>query len=190
MNAVIREPERPKLSYNITVRRHPARTIEALEILHAQGKHEQANKLLQQGDVCVRDHNIIVDSPDCGFDLIRQWLISALIGSNPFPYGPGYGEIGTGTTAVATTDTALATSVARTAISNAVNNGSGSTAILQFYFSDAILANTTYHEFGTFVGGGLTIGSGQMFNHVLFTSPYIKSSGNDTTCEVDFSLTN
>jgi hypothetical protein len=53
-----------------------------------------------------------------------------------------------------------------------------------------VLANTTYYECGSFIGGTSTIGSGNMFNHALFSSGYSKSAGTDTTLEIDIALSN
>jgi hypothetical protein len=51
-----------------------------------------------------------------------------------------------------------------------------------------VLANGTYYECGSFIGGSSTIGTGNMFNHALFSSPYSKSSGTDTTLEIDITI--
>ena len=59
------------------------------------------------------------------------------------------------------------------------------TAQLQFFFPDAVLANETYYECGSFISGSSTIGSGNMFNHALFATPYSKSAGTDSTLEID-----
>ena len=82
-------------------------------------------------------------------------------------------------------DTALTTPTNRASVSYGADNAFN-TAQLQFFFPDVVLANETYYEFGTFIGGSSTIGSGNMFNHALFTNPYSKSAGTDTTVEVDF----
>jgi hypothetical protein len=103
--------------------------------------------------------------------------------------GIAWGEIGTGNTAPANTDTALTTPTNRTTVSYAADSGFNE-AQIQFFFPDAALANETYYEFGTFIGGSSVIGSGNMFNHALFGTPYSKSSGVDTTVEVDFSFAN
>jgi hypothetical protein len=100
-------------------------------------------------------------------------------------FGIQYGEIGTGNTTPTASDTALTTPYARTVVSYAFDNGFN-TASIQFFFSDASLTNQTYYEFGTFIGGNSTIGTGNMFNHALFATPYTKSSGVDSTIEVDF----
>ena len=99
--------------------------------------------------------------------------------------GIAWGEIGTGTTSPINTDTALTTPTNRAPVSYAADVGF-SEAQIQFFFPDGVLANGSYTEFGTFIGGSSTIGSGNMFNHALFSNAYSKSSGTDTTVEVDF----
>jgi len=61
-------------------------------------------------------------------------------------------------------------------------------AVFQFFFPDSTLVNQIYYEFGTFVAGSNTANSGQIFNHALFTVPYSKSAGSDTTIEVDINI--
>jgi hypothetical protein len=99
--------------------------------------------------------------------------------------GIAWGEIGTGSTAPANTDTALTTPTNRTSVSYGADSAFNE-AQIQFFFPDAALANQTYYEFGTFIGGSSTIGSGNMFNHALFGTSYVKTAGTDTTVEVDF----
>ena len=99
--------------------------------------------------------------------------------------GIGWGEIGTGNTTPAVGDTALTTPFARMPVSYAADNGYNE-ADVQFFFPDALLTNQTYYEFGTFVGGGAALGSGNMFNHALFASPYSKSAGTDSTVQCSF----
>lgn len=101
--------------------------------------------------------------------------------------GIQWGEIGTGVAVPAQSNIALSVPTARTSVSYAADNGF-SIAQLQFFFPDGFIPNGTYTEFGTFVGGSSTIGTGNMFNHALFTSPYSKSAGTDTTVEVDFAF--
>jgi hypothetical protein len=103
--------------------------------------------------------------------------------------GIQWGEIGTGNTAPANTDTALTAPTNRASVSYAVDSGYNE-AQLQFFFPDASLANATYYEFGTFIGGSSAIGSGNLFNHALFSVPYSKSAGTDTTVEVDLTFSN
>ena len=173
----------------VTVRRHPAGAIDVMREQHKAGQHDAARRLLEKGEVMSVTKNIIVDSANCGLDLIVQWLVSGLNTFMAYPIGPQWGEIGTGVTAVTLADVALTTPTLREPISYAVDT-SFNEAQLQFFFPDGALANGTYTEFGTFVSTSASIGAGQMFNHALFSSPYSKTSGNDTTVEVDFVLGN
>jgi hypothetical protein len=86
-------------------------------------------------------------------------------------------------------DTGLISPTNRATVSFASDSGLN-TATLQFFFPDGSLLNTTYYEGGSFISGTSTIGTGQMFNHALFATPYSKTSGTDTTLEIDISLTN
>jgi hypothetical protein len=108
-------------------------------------------------------------------------------GSLPSTQPPASSTAGSISPAVG--DTALTTPSNRGAIAYAADLGFN-TAQLQFFFSDSVLANTDYYECGCFVGGNSTIGTGNLFNHALFTSPYSKSAGSDTTLEIDIALSN
>lgn len=126
--------------------------------------------------------NLVVSTAGYGRNLIAQ----RLGGTNTYSLNVTHGEMGTGTTPTANSDTALETPVARGALTSAavVNNA----VTLQFFFADGALANGTYYEFGSFIDGTGTIGTGRMFNHVLFGTPYNKGSGEDTTVEVDITI--
>lgn len=127
--------------------------------------------------------NLIMQNANYGMDMIIQRLCS----SNTYSLNVNYGEIGTGTTPATITDIALTTPVARVPIAVAQDNGYN-TAVLQFFFPDNSLTNSTYTEFGTFVDGSPSIGTGQIFNHALFASAYTKASGTDITVQVTISL--
>jgi len=133
----------------------------------------------------VQCSNLVMDSPGYGIDLIIQ----RLIGMNTYSLNILFGEIGTGATTPALADTALTAPTNRAAVGFQQNSGS-TDAIFQFFFADSQLANETYNEFGTFVDGTSTIGSGQIFNHALLSPAYTKVSGQDTTVQVDFSFAN
>jgi hypothetical protein len=182
-------PEGLKISGKVTVRSHPAGTLHLYESLVKLGRLELARELLADGKVEVVQKNLIVDSSNYGIDILVQYLISAYSGSFSFPLGIAWGEIGTGSTTPSAGDTALTTPTNRAAVSYAMDSGLN-TAVIQFFFPDSVLANETYYECGTFIGGSSTIGSGNMFNHALFETPYSKSSGTDTTLEVDISIAN
>ncbi len=172
----------------VIVRAHPAGTIDAYNALVAEGRIDEGQRLIRAGSVEVMQKNLVVDSLNYGLDILVQYLLSAYNGAFAFPLGIAYGEIGTGTTAPASADTALQTPTNRISITYGADSGFN-TAITQFFFPDSTLANTTYTEFGTFIGGSNTLGSGNMFNHALFSTPYSKSAGTDTTVEVDFQFT-
>ncbi len=171
----------------IIVRKHPAGTIHLYQSLMDMGRTELARKLIEEGEIAAKTHNLIVIGPNTGKDLIVQWLISGYSNALNYPYGPDFGEIGTGSATPTTSDTQLGNPIARSSLTYVVDDGM-TMARLQFFFPDATLPNQTYYEFGTFVGGSTVLGSGQMFNHALFSSPYSKSAGVDTTCEVDFAV--
>jgi len=181
--------EKLKISGTIIVRSHPAGTIVRYHELEAAGRLDEAQRLIQDGKVEVIQKNLVVDALNYGLDLLVQYLVSAYVGSLTYPLGIAWGEIGTGNTAPAASDTALTTPTNRATVSYAADSAY-TTAVVQFFFPDSVLSNTTYYEFGTFIGGTSSIGTGQLFNHALFSSPYSKSAGTDTTCEVDFAFSN
>jgi len=117
----------------------------------------------------------------------KSLILNRLNADNTYSLNITYGDIGTGTNTPAVSDTTLQTPTVRVAKAN----GSVSSNILSlfFFFSDAVLANGTYREFGSFVDGSATVSTGKIFNRVLFASPYVKASGEDTTVQVDFTLT-
>src|ERR1039457_1847344 len=133
----------------VTVRAHPAGTIDAYHALVAQGRLIEAQNLIKAGDVKVRQKNMIVWSLNCGFDILVQYLLSAYNGSLAIPLGIAWGEIGTGNTAPMNTDIALTTPTNRAPVSYAADSQYNE-AQLQFFFADGTLANTTYYEFGSF----------------------------------------
>lgn len=145
------------------------------------------------GDVRRRFHlhtavecsNLIMDSQNYGLDIIIQ----RLVGINTYSLNILYGEIGTGSTTPALNDTGLTAPTNRAIVGFQQDFGS-TDAILQFFFSDAVLANTTYNEFGTFIDGNTTVGTGQLFNHALLSPAYAKAAGTDTTVQVDINITN
>ena len=127
--------------------------------------------------------NLIVSSANYGRNIVAQ----RLGGMNTYTLNITHGEIGTGTTPPANSDTALTTPTVRGAMTQAtiLNN----VVQLQFFFSDAALPNGTYNEFGCFIDGTSSVGSGKMFEHALFGTPYVKNTGEDTTVELDITIT-
>lgn len=117
----------------------------------------------------------------------KDLILDRLNGTNTYTLNITHADIGTGTNTPADGDTTLQTVVARAA----KVTGTISTNILslQFFFSDASLANGTYREFGTFIDGTSTVSTGQIFNRALFGTAYVKASGEDTTVQLDITLT-
>jgi hypothetical protein len=185
----MQQNETLKVSGTVRLRSHPAGTTHLMQTLMEMGKIEQAQEILKEGKIEVEQKNLIVDSSNYGIDILVQYLISAYVGSLNFPLGIAWGEIGTGNTTPTNTDTALTTPTNRAAVSYAFDNGF-TTASVQFFFPDGALANTTYYECGSFIGGNSTIGTGNMFNHALFGTSFSKSAGTDVTLEVDIQFAN
>jgi len=182
------QKEALSISGKIIIRSYPAGTLHLYQSLVELGKPELARELLAGGKVAVEQKNLIVDSSSYGIDILVQYLLSAYNGSFSFPLGIAWGEIGTGNTSPASSDTALTTPTNRAPVSYAADLAF-QTAQLQFFFPDAVLANGTYYECGSFIGGTSSIGTGNLFNHALFASPYSKSAGTDTTLEIDITIT-
>jgi hypothetical protein len=183
----------------VTIRTYKAGTIEAGLLAFyrsknamASGRPELAEKYLNVARHTYRagylatpvaQQNLVMQSPNFGKDLIIQ----RLVGINTYSLNILFGEIGTGATVPALTDTGLTAPTNRASVGFQQDFGT-TDAVFQFFFTDSQLVNQTYNEFGTFVDGSATIGSGQIFNHALFATPYTKVAGQDTTCEVDFSI--
>lgn len=127
--------------------------------------------------------NLVMLGDNTGKDLI----LDRLAGTNTYTLNITHGDIGTGSTAPAASDTALTTAVARTPVTLA--NVSSNTVTFSFFFADGDLANGTYKEFGCFVDGTATVSTGKIFNHVLFASNLVKATGEDITVGVTFTLT-
>jgi hypothetical protein len=149
-------------------------------------RKDRVRKFIRWGKLEVTNENTVMDSPNYGIDLLVQWLSGmGTFATTLLPLS--YIEIGTGNTTPAITDTALTTPTNRAAVGFQQDYAT-TDAIVQAIFSDSQLANGTYYEMGTFCGGTSTIGSGNLFNHALFASPYTKSAGTDSTIETDLSF--
>ncbi|QQR82471.1 hypothetical protein IPJ70_04315 [Candidatus Campbellbacteria bacterium] len=127
--------------------------------------------------------NLIMLGANTGKTIILQ----RLIGVNTYSLNLSHADMGTGSTAPSAGDTTLQAPVARAAVAS--GSISGNVATLQFFFADANLANGTYREFGSFIDGTGTVSTGKIFNHALFGVPYVKASGEDTTIEMQVTIT-
>jgi hypothetical protein len=130
--------------------------------------------------------NTVMDSPNYGIDLLIQWLSGVGTFASTV-MSLSFIEIGTGNTAPTINDTALTTPTNRAAVGFQQDYAT-TDAIVQAIFSDSQLPNGTYYEMGTFCGGTGTIGSGQIFNHALFATPYTKAAGTDTSINTDINF--
>lgn len=141
---------------------------------------EKAEQILQANflGLAVEGDNLVVTSSNHGRNLICQ----RLAGENTYSLNITHIEIGTDNTTPLVTDTDLGAGTERgTLTSYSISNN---VLTMRFFLSDAQVADDTYDEMGTFIDGTATLGSGQMWNHALFASPYVKSTGEDTTIEL------
>lgn len=114
----------------------------------------------------------------------RGVLAGRLAGETTYTGAINYGALGSGTTPVASSDTALTTEVFRKLIATRTRVNAQTT--VDFYFSKAD-TNGTYQEFGVFIDGTSTPGSGVMYNHVL-TGGWTKTSLEALTVSAQFNI--
>lgn len=126
--------------------------------------------------------NLVMLGANTGISVI----LNRLIGVNTYSLNITHADIGTGSTAPTQADTKLQTAVVRSVRGS--ESVSGSQASMSFFFPDALLPNGSYNEFGTFIDGSISVDTGQIFNRIVFSSPYVKASGEDTTIRVRFTL--
>ena len=143
--------------------------------------------ILKRGAVGqIKQGNLIMQAANYGTDLIIQQLNGFLV-TPVYGLAINYIAIGTGTATPANSDTQLTTETNRGIVVYSQDTNFNEIQ-LQAFFPDANLANGTYREAGSFIGATATPNSGQMFNHALFAVPYTKTSGIDTTVEIDITL--
>ena len=184
MNTILSK-EQTGIKGIVTVKRYRAGFINAAQELIKKNDIDGLKILEKQYflGIALKQKNLVVSSSNRGRNILCQWLA----GVGTYAIGINYGEMGTGSTTPTNADIALTTSIKRVAPTTYVI--SNNVLTLQFFFSDVVLPNNTYYEFGTYIAGAAGLGTGQLFNHALFSSPYVKASGEDTTIEVDFTIT-
>lgn len=116
----------------------------------------------------------------------KSLILNRLGGDNTYSLNITHAEIGSGTNTPADGDTALQTPASRVAVVDAVV--ASNVLTLRFFFADGVLANGSYNEFGSWIDGTATIGTGKIFNRALFGSTYVKASGEDTTVQLDITI--
>jgi len=96
-----------------------------------------------------------------------------------------HADIGDSNTAPTAADTDLGNGLVRAQI--AQYSRSGLTADFRFFYPDAATPDDTYEEIGMFTDGTVTLGSGQLFNHLVFSTALEKASGEDHTVQIRIS---
>jgi len=93
-----------------------------------------------------------------------------------------YADLGTSDTAPTAADTDLNAGVVRAQI--AAVSRSGLTADFRFFYADALTPDNTYNEIGMFSDGNATLGTGRLFNHLVFSTALLKATGEDHTVQI------
>jgi len=106
-------------------------------------------------------------------------FLDRLAAINTYSANITHADIGDDNTAVLASDTALGNGLVRAQI-GAVSR-SGLTVEFRFFYADVLTPDDTYEEFGMFVDGSTAVGSGQLFNHLVFGTPLVKATGEDHT---------
>lgn len=116
--------------------------------------------------------NLVMASDGYGVNI----LMRQIGGNTTYPIGVDSAAIGTGTNAPTAADTGLQTPVISGIDLSLAEFTDVNQVTLSFFISDGDLPNNTYTEFGIFMGS-------QIFARSLFSIPYSKSTGEDTTIE-------
>lgn len=116
----------------------------------------------------------------------KSLILNRLNSDNTYTLNITHADIGTSSTAAADSDTQLGAAVARQA--KVTGTISSNVLTLKFFFNDANLANGTYNEFGSFVDGSASVNTGKIFNRIIFGTPYVKATGEDTTVILTITL--
>jgi len=119
--------------------------------------------------------NKVVGNAERGIYIFLDRLASI----NTYSANITHADMGDDDTAASAADTALGNGLVRAQI-GAVSR-SGLTADFRFFYADTLTPDDTYEEFGMFVDGSTAVGSGQLFNHLVFSTPLVKATGEDHT---------
>lgn len=106
-------------------------------------------------------------------------LLDLLAGDDTYSGEVTHADIGDDNTTPTEADTDLGNGLVRAQIGNI--SRSGLETDFRFFFADANTPDDTYEEFGMFIDGSAGVGTGQIFNHLVFTSSLVKASGEDYT---------
>jgi len=106
-------------------------------------------------------------------------FLDRLISNNTHTGNIRFADIGDDDTLATAADTDLGNGLVRAQV-GAVSR-SGLSAEFRFFYASAVTPDDTYEEFGMFVDGNTAVGSGQLFNHLVFATPLVKTTGEDHT---------
>ena len=115
--------------------------------------------------------------------------LDRLAGINDYAFNISHAEIGDDDTEPSIADTALGNGLERVSV-GAIER-SGLEVQFRFFFPDATTADDTYEEFGMYTDGAAGLGTGRLFNHLLFgDNPLVKAAGEDNTivCKITGSV--
>ena len=120
-----------------------------------------------RGDVTIRiDDAIVAEGRNLVVTAGLNQLASALIGADTFSASTWYLELGTGSTAVNASDTALVTPDTATWRVATVAEVSSATTTLETFYPTSV-ANGSWTELALFTGATATAGSGTLFARIL-----------------------
>ena len=145
---------------------------------HIKGVHTFTIRDAESGDVLRSEtiENIIVTAG-------RSVLARLLAGNATYTGEITYGALGSGTTAVANTQTQLVAEVTRVPTTSATF--ADNIAYISFFFPSGSLVN--YEEFANFIDGTGTANSGQMFTRVLMSGS--KAATETLTIDSTYTIT-
>lgn len=109
-------------------------------------------------------------------------FLDRLVGITTYTAVVSHADIGDDNTPATSADTGCGNALVRASISSVAR--STNTATFRFFFSDALTADDTYEELAMIVDGTASLGTGRAFNHLIFTTPLVKSAGEDHTIVV------
>lgn len=155
MNAEVKDRFFPRGAYKIRV--HDAST----------------GRVLRQ----IECENLIVNSLGRGYDLISR----ALGGDETYGVAIDTAQVGTGSNAPTSADTALQTPVLTGIELVQATYPTSGQVVLSFFIADAQLANGTYNEFGLFVGG-------RLFARSIISPALTKGSNQNVTVEYTITI--
>lgn len=106
-------------------------------------------------------------------------MLDHMVGDTTYELEITHADIGDDNTAPAATDTDLTNGLVRGQLGLA--SRSGATASFRFFYPDALTPDDTYVEFGMFADGTASLGTGRLFNHLVFSEDLVKATGEDVS---------